>query len=248
VVNLDISRLENSEIYSTGITLPASVPVEDHTPDLDHRNEVRTCTRRGCRKLALDDAEYCAKHDADIRKYKRDYDRRRRAEWEAAKRCMRCGAEKRKAGRPWCPACVIRLDTARKGVRADHTSDLDHSPRNPKRERIAQRLIPWSNSPLNEGRIRMRGGKRGAPSLESRDRRDLADIQRILVRYEQTLDEAYSQETREMTPDQRASTRRAAHAGLALAVRLGMEALVTYGYEVPVLARDDDDEIGDPEE
>lgn len=241
MVNLDISRLENSEIYSTGITLPASVPVEDHTPDLDHRR----CTRKGCRKQALDDADYCAKHDADIRKYKRDYDKRRRAEWEAQKRCMRCGAQKRKAGRPWCPACVIRLDTARKGARADHTVDLDHPS---KSARIAQRLIPWSNSPLNEGRVRMRGGKRGAPSLESRDRRDLADIQRILVRYEQTLDEAYSQETRDMTPDQRASTRRAAHAGLALAVRLGMEALVTYGYEVPVLARDDDDEIGDPEE
>ena len=93
--------------------------------------------------------------------------------------------------------------------------------------------------------MRMRGGKRGAPSMEERDRRDLADMQRILVRYEQAIGEAYSVDVRELSRDQQAAARRAAHAGLALAVRMGMEALVRYGYEVPVLHPD---EIGDSDE
>jgi hypothetical protein len=213
----------------------------DRTLDLDHR----ICTRRGCRRTALDDADYCAKHDADVRRYKRDYDRRRRAEWEAAKRCMRCGAKERKKGRPWCPGCAIRLDGMRGRAPIDHTVDLDHRPS--RSERISRRLIPWTNSPTNAGRVdRLRGGKRGAPSLEDRDRRDLADIQRILVRYEQALDEAYSAEVAAMPPIQQRSARDAAHAGLALAVRLGMEALVRYGYDAPALVPDG--EFGDSDD
>lgn len=211
---------------------------EDRTPDLDHR----TCTRKGCKRRALDDAEYCARHDADIRRYKRDYDKRRRAEWDTAKRCMRCGAAERKKGRPWCPACAIRLDQMRKGLKSDHTSDLDHQS---KKERIAKRLIAWTDSPQNEGRVRLRGGKRGAPSLEDRDRQDLRHIQLVLADYEEALNQAYGAEYERMSRAQQDSTRRAAHAGLALAVRLGMEAIVAYGYETPVLVAD---EIGDLDE
>lgn len=217
----------------------ASVP--DHTSDLDHR----MCSRRGCKTAALDDAEYCGKHDADIRRYKRDYDKRRRAEWKAAKRCMRCGAKERKPGRPWCPACAIRLDAMRK--KSDHTSDLDHlTPwRDTHAARVAARMTSVVDSADGYARQRMKGGKRGAPSMEDRDRQDLMHIRLILADYEQALAEAYAPDVRELSRDAQRSARSAAHAGLALAVRLGMEALVRYGYEVPVLHPD---EIGEDDE
>lgn len=239
--NLDQSRLSNSEIYPTQGTVPERMSDGDHTNDQDHR----TCTRRGCKKPALDDAEYCAKHDADIRKYKRDYDKRRRAEWEAAKRCMRCGAEKRKAGRPWCPACVIRLDRIRRGLSGDHTPDQDHQS---KSARLAKRLIPWSNSPQNEGRLRLRGGKRGAPGHEDIDRRDLADLQRHLARYTESVDEAYGPDYAGMSVVQKEATRRALHAGLAWMARFCAEACKVRGYEMPVVEEDEiasEDEDGE---
>lgn len=206
----------------------------DHTPDLDHR----MCTRRGCRTPALGDAEYCARHDADVRRYKRDYDKRRRAEWEKAKRCMRCGAKERKQGRPWCPACAIRLDAMR---RRDHTPDLDHlTPwRDTHAARVAARMASVVDSSDGYARQRMKGGKRGAPSMESRDRQDLQHIRLVLADYEQALADAYAPDVRELSREQQSAARRAAHAGLALAVRLGMESLVRYGYEVPVLHPDE---------
>ena len=212
----------------------------DHNTDRDHR----TCSRRYCRQPALDDAEYCARHDADVRRYQRAYGQRRRAEWEAAKRCMRCGAKERKPGRPWCPACAIRLDTMRK---RDHKSDRDHlTPwRDTHAARVAARMTSVVDSSDGYARQRMKGGKRGAPSMESRDRQDLQHIRLVLADYEQAIGEAYAVDVRELSREAQRSAREAAHAGLALAVRLGMEALVRYGYEAPVLHPD---EIGDSDE
>src|SRR5690606_15861913 len=216
--------------------------VLDHTDDLDHR----LCARRGCKTAALDDSDYCARHDADIRRYKRDYDKRRRAKWAAENRCMRCGAKERKPGRPWCPACVIRLDTMRR--RCDHTRDLDHlTPwRDTHAARIAARMVSVVDSKDGYARTRLKGGKRGAPSMEERDRMDLQHIRLVLADYERALAEAYAPEISALSREQQAAARRAAHAGLALAVRLGMECLVKYGYEIPTLHPDDDpEEIGD---
>lgn len=221
--------------HAAEISYATLYPVTDE--DLSQQLDHRACPRRGCKRAAHEDSDYCLKHERDLRRYNREYDRRRRAEWAEAKRCMRCGAQRRKAGSNWCPACVIRLQTMRK---KDLKSQLDHNVG--RSARIAKRLVPWTNSPHNEGRLRLRGGDRGAPSLEARDRRDLADIQKILVRYEAALGEAYSVEVGELSREQQVSARAAAHAGLALAVRLGMEALVRHGYEAPVLAEDDDPE------
>lgn len=238
MVNLDLARLSNSEISLSSGTVTQGMSDGDHTVDQDHR----LCTRRGCKKPALDDADYCARCDALIRKYKRDYDKRRRAEWEAAKRCMRCGAEKRKAGRPWCSACVIRLDRIRRGVRGDHTPDQDHQT---KSARLAKRLIPWANSPQNEGRLRLRGGKRGAPGHEDLDRRDLADLQRHLARYTESVDEAYGPDYAGMSTVQKEATRRALHAGLAWMARFCAEACKVRGYELPVVEEDEIDDSDD---
>jgi hypothetical protein len=38
-----------------------------------------------------------------------------------------------------------------------------------KAQRLAARMIPWDGSPTNEGRTRLRGGKKGAPSLLAQD-------------------------------------------------------------------------------
>lgn len=212
---------ETGIIHATVVSLPD----EDHNSQLDHRR----CKR--CRGVAQDDSDYCQRHEQAVRRYQRDYDHRRRERYEAEGRCTRCGAKERKRDSMWCTACVIRY------LRVDHKQKLDQQSES-RRDRIAKRLIPWTNSPQNEGRLRMRGGKRGAPSARERDQRDLADIRRILDRYEMALDEAYSAETAALSRIARLSAARAAHAGLALAVRLGMEALVTYGYECPVLAED----------
>lgn len=213
----------------------ASVSAVALDGDRDGQRDHRSCPRRGCHRLAADDSEYYTKHEDDIRRYKREYGARQRARWLADGCCTRCGARERRSGSMWCSACLIRLDRM-----PQRDQDLQRDHRQTRGERVAKRLIAWTNSPHNEGRVRMRGGKRGAPSAQDRDRRDLADIRRVLDRYALALDEAYGAETQALSRIQRDATVRAAHAGLALAVRLGMEALVTYGYECPVLAEDFD--------
>lgn len=210
--------------------------VKTHVENRADKQAAGTCVRKCCGKPA-EDGDYCARHEKLQRKYDREYKQRRRAEAAAAGKCGQCAIGVVKQGSTWCAACLIRNDRLRKSNVHLHVENRS--------ARIAKRLIPWQDSPQNEGRTRMRGGKRGAPTMEDRDRRDLDDIERILVRYRLALDEAYSDDTRILSKVQQASTRRAAHAGLALAVRLGMEALVNYGYEAPVLVVD---EIGDSDD
>jgi hypothetical protein len=240
----NLGNRSNEISYATLHELPdARQPITDG----DHKVqlEIRECSRRGCKKPALDDSELCRKHEDDQRRYNREYDARRRAEYEAAKQCTRCGAKERKPGSKWCPGCVIKLDRMRRRTRgADHKVQLE----NTKSARVAARLIAWENSPQNEGRMRMRGGKRGAPSLEDRDRRDLSQVQESLARYGAALDEAYSSEVRQLSKLAQERARREAHAKLALAVRLGMEALQTYGYDVPIAVPVDEGEIDDDED
>lgn len=201
------------------------------------KQEQGVCVRKRCWRDS-EDGDFCPDHAAAQRIYNATYRSGKRAEWAARKLCTSCGMRAPVRGGKSCSACRIRNPRTRFG-------SVSEKVENSRKERIAKRLIPWSNSPHNEGRVRLRGGKRGAPSSEERDRRDLADIRRVLARYEESLAEAYSEDLRELTPDAKRAAREAAHAGLALAVRLGMEALVSYGYECPVLHPD---EIGDSAE
>lgn len=222
-------RNHDSEIGH--VTLGSVESVSPQGENRSDKQQAGTCVRKGCRREA-DDGDYCRQHARAQRAYHAAYMARRRQEWDAAQACTSCGARERKRGSKWCTACVIRDER-------QQLSSVNPQGEN-RRERMAKRLIAWTNSPHNEGRLRMRGGKRGAPSAQDRDRRDLADIRRVLDRYALALDEAYGAETQALSRIQRDATVRAAHAGLALAVRLGMEALVTYGYECPVLAEDFD--------
>lgn len=222
--------MDNSEITAKPSMLVVGMSVEDHD---EQRDSPRECAHHSCRRRAGKNSELCPKHEDALKRRKRDHGARRRALWASECRCMRCGAEKRKRGSRWCAACLIWLDKLRK---PDQEQQRD-SPS--KRERIASRLIPWEGSPQNEGRLRLRGGKRGAPSMEDRDRRDLEDMQKGLVRYGELLDEAYGAETRDLSRVQQVQVRRAAHARLALVVRQGLEALRAYGYDVPIAAGDE---------
>lgn len=204
--------------------------------------EIRRCTRRGCKRGALEDSEFCRKHEDDQRRYNREYMARRRAEWDAENRCTNCGAEKRKPGSKWCSACLIRYTNPKK---SSVKSYVEINAGGTRRSRVAAAtLVRFETDGFKRSRYLGRQ-KRGAPSLEDRDRRDHADIQRVLARYGELLDEAYGPEYRVMSRVQQEATRRAAHAGLALVVRLGMEALAQYGYEMPKLEPDEIDDLED---
>lgn len=69
-----------------------------------------------------------------------------------------------------------------------------------KADRIAARLIPWTDSPQNRGRTRLRGDKRGRPSRATEDRIDveiaaseLAGALEMLRRCESGAMERYEQ-------------------------------------------------------
>lgn len=230
-------QTQNPSQEISSATLVSDEYVEKHVETRADKQAQGKCVRKACRARAEDGSDYCKRHGRLQRAYQRAWIKRQREQWEAEERCTRCGADERKPGSKWCAVCLIRHPKARKRHVDSHVEN--------RRSRVARRLIPWSNSPHNEGRMRMRGGKRGAPSLEELDRRDLDDIRMVLADYEAALGEAYAPEVRELTRDAQRSARAAAHAGLALAVRLGMEALVRNGYEVPVLAPD---EIGDSDD
>lgn len=126
--------------------------------------EIRRCDRRGCQRAAADDSEKCAKHAEDQRRYQREYMARQRETWEKKRRCTRCGG-KRAPKSKWCGGCLV------KNERVHHSAVKSHVEN--RRDRIRARLIPWENSPQNAGRVRLRGGKRGAPSVEQLDGVDL---------------------------------------------------------------------------
>lgn len=126
----------------------------------------RECARKLCRHSALDDSDFCDEHARQKRQYDAARMARRRQGWAKAKRCTNCGAEKRKPGSRWCLACVIK-DGRIKG--ASVTPPVVTT----KADRVAARLIPWENSPTNEGRKgRIRSGDRGRPSVQVENRTD----------------------------------------------------------------------------
>lgn len=202
-------------------TLLTGVSDEDHDSQLENR----ACKRRGCRARPLDDSEFCRPHDEAQKRYNREYDQRRRERWEAEGKCTRCGADQRKRDSMWCAACLIRLGKVRK-------SDLKQQLEN-RAQRIAERLIPWENSPQNEGRLRLRGGKRGAPSGETVDEADISDLRIYIEKASQGLSLANSDEVQAMPRIQRDEAKQAAMAWVALLVRAGLVMLKRKRYPLP---------------
>lgn len=170
--------------------------------DLKPQLENRPCARRGCTEPAAEDSEFCAPHEADQRRYNRDYDRRRRKKWEAEKRCMRCGNTKRAPKSRWCAGCLIRLDRLRRRVRADHKVQLENSNR-------------WRPDPgKREGLLvnRFRGkGKQGRLSRQEQDNQRKRQILWAIVKLEEAaegIDECWDSSITELPPIRRAAERR----------------------------------------
>jgi hypothetical protein len=181
VHNLDQSRLyptsANSEIYPTRATLSPELSDEDPNSQLENQAP-RECKRRCCKRPADQDSEFCLKHEQDQRRYNREYDRRRRAEWDKNKRCMRCGASKRHPDSKWCAPCLIRLDRMRRGMRADHKLQLENADR-------------WRADPNRDGDLswnRYRG--KGRPGRLTREDQAKEDKRQILWAIAK-LEEAY---------------------------------------------------------
>lgn len=266
MVNLDLGRLANSEIYSTSDTLaesmrniPGSASNVPGELPLKIAKRIRgECLYDGCRDAAPD-GDYCAKHDAHERGRDASKKRRRRQRLAKAGLCVDgCGKKIGKRGRAdgsfvqrRCPACAkVRNEAAKKkrqGVPGG-SKDVPGSTVETKAERVARRMKEWENSPQNAGRIRMRGGKRGAPSMKDRDFRYLAELERGVAGYRRALELAYGPDFANVGREQQAAARREAYGVLGNHTRLGMEALVTAGEECPVLHVDEiasEDEDGE---
>jgi hypothetical protein len=141
-------------------TVVSTVPDEDLSPDLENRE----CKRRGCRRLAADDSDWCARHEEDQRRYNRESAKRRYDRLASMGVCSRCGRKRYKTSE-WCAVCLSKYG---KVPRQDLRSDLEN-----KRLRVEARVRGWEDSPQNEGRERLRGGPRGAPSAELQREQDV---------------------------------------------------------------------------
>lgn len=131
------------------------------------------CSRSRCPDTVSDGKSVCAYHDSENQRAAEAMAglRRRRA---IEKRCSFCNG---KLAKPDIPKRDVATATCRKcrkerndvRVRESATAGVT-SVVTPRRDRVASRLIPWTDSPANAGRRnRLRGGRRGAPSKAGSD-------------------------------------------------------------------------------
>lgn len=199
--------------------------VKEHVENRADKKASDRCVRRCCKRSPADDSDYCPRHRDEQRGYQRDYMARRREEWDADDRCTNCGAKERKTGSNWCPRCLIARGKAHRAVVKSQVEN--------RRDRIAERLIPWENSPSNEGRVRLRGGKRGAPKAEQADEMDLHDLRLYVERAADGLHLAGSPEVQALPRLQRDDAKDAALAWIALLIRAGLALLKRKRYPLP---------------
>jgi len=91
-------------------------------------------------------------------------------------------------------------------------------------------MIPWENSPTNAGRIRLRGGKRGAPSIDDCDDFDRKILDTGIERYREGVAYLASPEGKALTDADRDAARMAALGQLTLALRAGEEIVERHRY------------------
>lgn len=205
----------------------ASVFVEGVSQRVE-KQQIGTCVRRGCNDDCADDSDYCAPHRDEQRDYNAEHMRRKRAEWDAADACMRCGSPRRKKGSRECVACLLKRGKLGVSQRVENKGD-----------RLTSRLIPWENSPHNAGRLRLRGGKRGAPGIDEQDEFERKIVQAGIERYLKACEFLTSADGKAMLPADRDAARMAALGQLALASRAADDILDRNRYGQR-LARADD--------
>lgn len=197
------------------------------------------CAWSGC-SIETKDTDYCPEHDERTKQRKRDWIAKRRAKAKAKKLCSRCTKRQRRGRSAYCATCLIQQAKRRK---LHVTRDVDKS------QRVASRILAWENSPTNEGRKRLRGGKRGRPDIESENRLDVEDFQKNVLIAVDALAVVDSPEQAALPPIQRQDAREAAAAWWLLAARqalvLARRNGITLPPELAVLISDDPLDDGD---
>jgi hypothetical protein len=114
-----------------------------------------------------------------------------------------------------------------------------------KSQRIAARMIPWENSPQNEGRLRMRGGDKGRRSIHEENRADFDLLEKEIVHARKAEAYLHTPAVAESPRIQREAAWLEAKDKLALAVRYAVEIIKRGPGKHPLLkqiAVSDDDE------
>jgi len=209
------------------------VPMNAHvTDDVDTADEPSSykqrqargeCVRSGCSKPA-EDSDYCVEHHEDTKARQREWMRARRAKAKLKKLCSRCAKRQRRGRSAYCATCLIQQARRRK---LHVTRDVDKS------ARVASRMIAWENSPQNAGRIRLRGGDRGRPTIEAENRLDVEDVQKNVVAAVDAIALADSTEIAALPPIQRQDVRRAAAHHWLLIAREALVIAKRNGAELP---------------
>lgn len=116
-----------------------------------------------------------------------------------------------------------------------------------KAARIAARIIPWKDSPLNAGRKRLRGGSRGRRAKSVEDRSDIADLRRYAEEADKGFVEASSPAVQALGRIQREGAHHAMLSWVSLLVRTGAEMLRRNKYPLPDLKSPEPDDPADDE-
>jgi hypothetical protein len=181
------------------------------------------CVRSGCRKQAVD-SDYCTEHHEETKARQREWIRARRAKAKLKKLCSRCVKRQRRGRSAYCSTCLIQQSRRRK---LHVTRDVDKS------ARVASRMIAWENSPQNAGRIRLRGGDRGRPTIEQENRLDVEDARKNLGAAVDSITLADSEEVAALPAIQRRDVRRAAAHQWLLIARGALVIAKRNGAELP---------------
>ncbi len=184
--------------------------------DVNENVENRECSRRGCSDPAADDSELCESHADDQRRYQREYMARQRKAWDDAKRCNRCGAERRAQNSHWCAGCLITTGKAPRPVVKQNVEN-----------RVSRDYVEV------DGYARTRGhgqGKRGAPSIDDCDDFDRKVMDDGMRRYRDGMEYLASEAGKALCRADRDKARMAALGQLDLALRAGEEITERHRY------------------
>lgn len=217
------------------------------------------CCYSGCHEPAMRDesgevsSDFCEPHDAHERGRAATRQRRHRQKLADDGLCIDgCGRKVLKRRGPdgtvqrrRCSSCRKSHNEVARASRACVTGTESGVTGDTHAARVESRKVSVVDSSDGYARTRMKGGKRGAPSMEEQRRNDLVVHRRILASWEASWAIAYSAEVRELSRDGQAAARRDSDGHLLNALRHLMECAVRYGYEVPVLHPD---EIGEDED
>jgi len=181
------------------------------------RKEAGVCTRPGCNQPAGEACNECPPHQFDTQKRARRRRIKNRRAWRKKRLCLRCGG-KRKQGRTWCAACLVREDRAR--------SIASHKPRH--NDDRTDRVLEGDGY----ARTRYHGqARRGQQKRYQLDLQDLDDAIARLQRAKRGVMLAAEAEEQQMPRVQRDEIRMEAMSQAAHAIRFVDDALDRNHYE-----------------